>query len=48
MHNGPVICVTVTDADGNSYLADTIDTAGHAHDSQSIKDVTETAITKIE
>lgn len=48
VHNEPVICVTATDADGNSYLTDTIDTAGHAHNSQYLKDVTETAIAKIE
>lgn len=32
IHNEPVICVAVTDYNGDTYVTDTIDTSGNRHD----------------
>lgn len=46
IHNEPVICVTLTTKDGNTYLADTIDTSGIAHTSENLYDIATTTINK--
>lgn len=48
IHNEPVLCVTVTDGSGQSYLSHTIDTAGKPHNSTYLKEVTQEAISNIE
>jgi hypothetical protein len=39
VHNEPVVCATVTTADSDIYLADTIDTSGKAHTAEYVVEV---------
>ena len=31
IHNGPIVCVSVTTPEGESFLTETVDTSGHVH-----------------
>lgn len=44
IHNEPVVCVSVTTSDGDSYLTETVDTSGHSHTAEYMKQVASSAI----
>lgn len=44
IHNEPVVCVSASTAEGQSYLIDTIDTSGHAHNSEYLQEVAASTI----
>ena len=48
VHNEPVICVIVTNQNGNCYLIDTIDTEDNAHTAEYLLNVTKSVIQKTE
>ena len=48
IHNEPVICVSVTTSDGESYLTETVDTSGHAHTAEYLKEVAMSAVISTE
>lgn len=48
IHNEPVVCATVTTADSDIYLVDTIDTSGKPHTSEYLVEVAASAIQKCE
>jgi len=39
VHNKPIICVSVTTPDGQSYLTETVDTSGHGHNADYLQEV---------
>ena len=47
-HNEPVVCVSVTTSDGDSYLTETVDTSGHAHTAEYLQEVATSAIISTE
>jgi hypothetical protein len=44
VHNEPVVCVSVTTSDGDTYLTDTVGTSGHGHTAEYLTDVASKAI----
>lgn len=48
VHNEPIVCVAVTDEEGNTFVTDTIDTSGHAHSTNYLEEIASTTITKAE
>ena len=48
IHNEPVICVSVTTSDGDSYLTETVDTSGHAHTAEYLQEVATSAVISTE
>ena len=48
VHNDPIVCVSITTPEGETYLADTVDTSGHPHTSDYLTEVAKESITKIE
>lgn len=48
VHNEPIICSTVTTADGSVYLVDTIDTSGTPHTAENLTELTTASIAKAE
>ena len=48
IHNEPVICVSVTTSDGDSYLNETVDTSGHAHTAEYLQEVVTSAVISTE
>ena len=48
IHNEPVVCVSVTTPEVESYLTETVDTSGHAHTAECLEQVAMSAVTSIE
>ena len=48
IHNEPIICVSVTTPEGESYLTETVDTSGHAHTAEYLEEVAMSAVTSTE
>lgn len=48
VHNEPIVCVCVTSNHGNTYLVDTIDTAGHPHTGDYLRKIVHDSIEKIQ
>ena len=48
IHNEPIVCVSVTTPEGESYLTETVDTSGHAHTAEYLEEVVMSAVTSTE
>lgn len=48
IHNEPVICVVVTNSNGETYVTDTIDTSGNRHDADYLSTVAQESISNAE
>lgn len=48
IHNEPIICVTLTTKNGNTFLVDTIDTSGTAHTGENLYSIATETIRKCE
>ena len=44
IHNEPIVCATITTAEGEVYITDTIDTSGNSHTAEYLAGITKTAI----
>ena len=44
IHNEPVVCVSATTSNGDSYLTETVDTSGHAHTAEYLQEVATSAV----
>jgi len=45
VHNEPLVCVSVTTSDGDTYLTDTVDTSGNGHTVEYSTEVASTSLT---
>ena len=48
IHNEPIVCATITTAEGEVYITDTLDTSGHSHTAKYMAGITKTAIQSTE
>ena len=48
VHNEPIVCVSVTTPDGQSYLTQTVDTSGHGHTADYLQEVAKSAVESAE
>ena len=48
IHNEPIVCATITTAEGEVYITDTIDTSGNSHTAEYLAGITKTAIQSTE
>ena len=48
IHNEPIVCASVTDQEGHTFVTETVDTSGHSHCSEYLQEVAETAINNTE
>lgn len=48
IHNEPIVCVSVTTPDGDSFLTETVDTSGHPHTAEYMQEIATTAIKSVE
>ena len=48
IHNEPVVCVSLTRSDGDSYLTETVDTSGHARTAEYLLKVATSAVISTE
>ena len=48
IHNEPIVCATITTAEGEVYITDTIDTSSNSHTTVYLAGITKTAIQSTE
>lgn len=48
IHNEPIVCVSITDEDGKTYITETIDTSGSAHTAEYLLEESVAAIKRAE